>query len=170
MQGVIRRGTYNLKYAKGFLRANTQFQQPNTSIKNNNNNVTLSKALTTFYCSFFFLVFYSFFGLQSSASFLLSTPSYQTANVHVLVLVLRLAVVPVPVPVPIAHRWCCGCGCGHALSFSTLWTVDTTRKQVSKRYLLRSTTWCGCRFRLCLVNRKVWKHKRGKQFWIHTVP
>lgn len=62
MQGVIRRGTYNLKYAKGFLRASTQFQQPNTSIKNNNNNnVTLSKAQTTFFCSFFgiLLIFWS---------------------------------------------------------------------------------------------------------------
>lgn len=71
MQGVIRRGTYNLKYAKGFLRANTQFQQPNTSIKNNNNNVTLSKALTTFYCSFFFWYFTHFLVckvLQASCS------------------------------------------------------------------------------------------------------
>lgn len=114
MQGVIRRGTYNLKYAKGFAHSQhtisaAQQQQEQEQHKHQGQQQRDSVQSTNdLFCSVFFWYFALYFGLQSSANFLLSTPSYQTANVHALVLVLPLAVVPVPVPVPvpifIAHR------------------------------------------------------------------
>lgn len=177
--GVIRRGTYNLKYAKGFAHSQHtisaaqqqhkhQGQQQRDSVQSTND----------LFCSFFVLFFFGILLFSLVCKVLQASCSQRplirqrtfTLWFSFFLSLSFLFPFPFPYPLPIAHRWCCGSDCGHALSFSTLWTVDTTRKQVSKRYLLRSTTWCGCRFRLCLVNRKVWKHKRGKQFWIHTAP